>query len=537
MNQRRHGRQEFFVANEGVFGEDADGNAVKREATPTELTRRFLFSRVGPVGKQLDTGLLQKVAQTMVAPTGPLTPSKIPAGYTYLGQFADHDMTLDKTAVALGANVTVEELQQGRSPTLDLDTLYGLGPIKDAAFYDGIRLAIGTTDRVAFPANDPAVNRELAGFDLPRVGVGPNLGAMRKANIPDLRNDENVAIAQLHVAFIRFHNAIVDELERRGVTGDVFTRARAEVVKHYQWMLREDFLPRICDPQVVEDVFTSGRRHIAADLHDDNATMPIEFSVGAFRIGHSMIRAAYDWNRVFGRIGPGGPATLAHLFRFGGTLGTLSPDADERRPDTTGSFKRLPTSWIADWRRWFDLAADTGDASLAAPPGTLNFAEKINTTVTPPLSELPASFVAIFGGAANLPFRSLVRARMVSLASGQQMAALFGLEPLTPEQLLVGKGGADLTRLTDAEKSQFLADTPLWFYVLREAEIAADGERLGPLGSRIVVETFHRAMEASRFSILRDPTWRPARGVNGRFGIAQLLLASVSTPSQLFPLG
>ena len=130
-------------------------------------------------------------------------PGDIPAGFTYLGQFVDHDLTSDRTKVELGEHVSPGELIQGRSPSLDLDSLYGAGPLDEDSerFYsDGVHLKVGRTLEA-----EPG-----AGFDLPRVGTGNDRQA-RKANIPDLRNDENLAVAQTHAAFIRFHNRVVDE--------------------------------------------------------------------------------------------------------------------------------------------------------------------------------------------------------------------------------------------------------------------------------------------------------------------------------------
>src|SRR5687768_11318246 len=137
------------------------------------------------------------------------TAGSIPAGYTYLGQFVDHDLTFDKTQVTFGANVTPAQLVQNRSPSLDLDSLYGAGPLDSESeeFYepDLVHMKMGNT--VAVPPDGAK-----QGFDLPRVGSGPNAAARRKALIPDHRNDENLAVAQHHLAMIRFHNRVVDTL-------------------------------------------------------------------------------------------------------------------------------------------------------------------------------------------------------------------------------------------------------------------------------------------------------------------------------------
>jgi hypothetical protein len=164
-----------------------------------------------------------------------------------------------------------------------------------------------------------------------------------------------------------------------------------------------------------------------------------------------------------------------------------------------------------------------------------------------PLKNLPTG---AFGGPAaprddptrNLAFRNLTRARMVKLATGQQMATFLknkgvNLTRLTRAQIRNGRNGADLDSLTNAQRDALLSDTPLWFYVLREAEL--NGGKLKGVGARIVAETFHRAIEGSQASIVRDPTWRPTLGPNNTtFRMVDLLLfAFEGKKSLLAPLG
>lgn len=520
MNTKRHGREDFFVANEGVLTQDEKGANIVRPPSAVEATRKFLFSRIGPQGPQPPETLLPLVAAAMAKSDGTEGETAIPAGYTYLGQFVDHDLTLDKTAAALGTDVTMDDLVQGRTSALDLDSLYGLGPnsTDDARLYaTPTRFKLGRTQGTRFPANDPVAFKPLDGHDLPRVGKGPSPAERRTAEIGDPRNDENLIVAQTHLAFLRFHNAVVTELEKKVQNPtDLFEQARAEVVKHYQWMLREDFLPRICDPAVVNDVFTHGRKIFEPQSRDDRTTMPLEFSVGAFRLGHSMIRRTYDWNRVFG------PAlgTLENMFKFSGKSGDLTPPNES-------PLEHLPTNWVADWRRLFDFRPHIADPAFAPPGGRLNVTEKINTLLTPILAELPpGSFngdPATTGITRNLAFRNLARARMVKLATGQQMAAMCEVKPLDANQIAKGDG-ADLTGIAGIQP--FLENTPLWFYVLREAEVHGKAERLGPVGSRIVAETMHRAMEASMHSIVREPAWRPTFGDKASFTMVHLLLTA-----------
>ena len=239
--------------------------------------------------------------------------------------------------------------------------------------------------------------------------------------------------------------------------------------------------PRSAREGVVNNVFTNGRKAFEVGVPPtDVPTMPIEFSVAAFRLGHSMIRGAYNWNRIF----DGGAGTLDLLFTFSATSGNL------------GGGQRLPSNWIADFRRLYDFR-EADKPNLVVPAGKFNRAMRIDTTLVDPLRTLPG-FPA---DEANLAFRNLARAKMVTLATGQQMVTFLKnkgvtLTKLTKTQIRDGKNGAELDGLTQPQRAALLRDTPLWFYVLREAEFNAG--RLKGVGARIVAETFHRAMEGSQ---------------------------------------
>lgn len=512
----RHGSQSFFVIGEGLLGESVGGRDAPEVALAAHAARAappFRFSRMGPNGRghQLGENARARLGNAMAHTGGGF--GQIPAGFTYLGQFLDHDLTMDKTNVMLGTAVSPTALLQARSPSLDLDSLYGAGPHdpESAQFYeaDGVHLKVGRTVAVG-------ADRAMRGFDLPR-GLGRSAADRRRAVIPDPRNDENLAVAQTHCAFIRFHNRVVDTLPRSVPASQRFAKAREIVTRHYQWMVRHDFLPRICARAVVDDVFHNGRKAFEVGAAPtDVPTMPIEFSIAAYRLGHSMVRQAYNWNARF----PSGAGTLDFLFLFSGTSGDLGGDP------------RLPSNWIADFRRLYDFAGEARRRDLAAPRG-MNRAMRIDTLLVDPLKNLPTGS---FGGPAvpfddpraNLAFRNLTRARMVNLATGQQMVRFLRrhgvrVRALSAAQLRDGRGGASLRRLTDGQRSALLRDTPLWFYVLREAEL--NGGRLNGVGARIVAETFHRAIEGSSTSIVRDPRWRPHLGPNrDTFRMVDLLL-------------
>ncbi|MDB5513215.1 MAG: heme peroxidase [Enterovirga sp.] len=531
----RHRRDFFFLADQNTLV-----GAVERPATPSEQDSAFRFSQIVRRGAAPSSdALLRALAEAMVS-VPPEIDGDVPAGFTYLGQFVDHDLTRDVTKVPFNTSLTVDQLSQGRSPALDLDSVFGLGPNAPDSPHryqaDGAQLVVGKT---AAAGPGPIAALSLDGFDLPRLGARAATDTQRRsADIPDPRNDENLSIAQLHLAFMRFHNFNVRKLAAKGIPSALlFESAREDTVKHYQWMLVNDFLPRIVDADVLRSVVQDGRK-IVQPSSATTATMPIEFSVAAYRFGHSMIRDAYDWNLFFNdRPGPPTIArgSLLNLFRFSGTSGNLSPGSDINNP-LDGDFERLPSNWVADWTRLFDFVADAAIPQLAPEPGaSLNIARRIDPRLTDPLAALP---LGSFGGRGsvvaddlerNLAFRNLVRGRMVGLASAQEVVAHFtaqgvSVRALGPEEILAGAaGGLDLTGLADALKAELTDATPLWFYVLREAEL--NGGKLGDIGGRIVAETFHRAMEASRMSILRDPTWRPDPGRHpGGFGMVDILL-------------
>ena len=535
---KRHIRYNYYIAGEGMLYCDAQGKPAV-DPTPTDVPamRKFRFSRMGPKGIPVDKTIVSGLAKAMTDSPGPDSSGPaIPSGYTYLGQFIDHDLTKDPTDLAPGSTVTIEELLSGRSPALDLDCMYGRGPTdaEDSKFYsDGIRIKVGTTAASPDLLNASVTLGPRDGYDLPRVGQGSLKVERRAALIPDHRNDENLIVAQTHLAMIRFHNRVVDQIAPSTPSADLFNKARELVIKHYQWMIRTDFLPRLVDPAVVNDVFTNGRKFFEKDATAANMpTMPIEFSVAAYRLGHSMIREQYNWNRIF-RAGGATPASLILLFQFSGTSGTLSPPPSTPNDRESGTFEHLPSNWTVDFRRLYNFT-EVGRADLTPPEGSPNLAMKTDTQLVDPLKNLP---LGSFGGPSstppeelNLAFRNLTRANMVELASGQQMAALMGIAPLSAAQLTQG---------LPATLKSVGTQTPLWYYILREAEL--NGGKLTGVGGRIVAETFHRAMEGSEHSIVRDPAFLPtalSANPGNRFDMADLLLFAFEGRADLLnPLG
>lgn len=422
--------------------------------------------------------------------------SSVLAGYTYLGQFIDHDITFDPTSGLPSESLNPEEIINGRTPSLDLDSVYGRGPmleVKPIYESDKIRLRIGSTT----PSSFGDANMSLPN-DLPRIG---GEGTDRhKAVIADPRNDENLAVAQTHLAFLKAHNKLVELHAQEGLSGhQLFQAAKADLVRHYQWIVLYDFLPRICRRDVINDVLSNGRRFYLT-LQSRDVTMPVEFSAAAFRLGHSMVRNEYEWNRVFNS-GGFQVATLNLLFVFTGGSGNL------------GGFDTLPTNWIIDWRRFYDFSPVIHtDVNIK-----VNKIRKIDTSLALSLKKIPG-----FGPSdeSNLAVRNLLRGRLLGLPTGQDVAIAMGVDPMSEIEILDGPHKNILSKYNLGKH------TPLWYYILKEAEVQESGERLGIVGSTILAEVFSGLIENSRISILDGSNWKPTlpSRTPGEFEMADLLL-------------
>jgi hypothetical protein len=410
--------------------------------------------------------------------------ANIPAGFTYLGQFVDHDITLDTTTLN-EASQDPTAIENFRTPRLDLDSVYGFGPRAQPSLYDRhsrgrAKLLVGAT---VVGGAEPIKAGLL--HDLPRNAQG-------FAIIGDERNDENLLVAQTHLAFLRFHNAIVDQLAGSVPDGELFGRARRAVVDLYQSMLVRDFLTKICDPNDVAAAIEK-RRFFRFETFGayGQPYMPIEFSVAAYRLGHSMVREVYSHNRIFT---PGGvvPATLGLLFDFTAKSGDIGTEggAPSNRPT-------LPSDWIIDWRRFLEFKME-------------NAADQLSPTLTRNIDPYLAPELHKLGGAAqpsadtSLAVMNLRRGVKMKLPAAQHLARFMGVEVLRPEEIAAAGPDGKI-----AEKHGLHQRTPLWYYVLKEAELRGKGARLGPLGSLIVAETFIGLLQGDPESILaRDPTWR-----------------------------
>ena len=466
--------------------------------------------------KQLGAAMVED-PPSVVDPLQSTENSTIPAVYTYWGQFIDHDLTANTDRDSAVSDITnpsltplspafvAGNLRNLRHPALNLDSVYGSGPTLDparpsesAVMYDGIKLKVG---RVATESNDP--DRPIAG-DLipPEDDLDRDLPRDNKAAvIGDGRNDENLIIAQFHTAFLRFHNATVDWVRanepHRNTDAKAFRRARQLTRWHYQWLVVHDYLKTVTLPGSTDKVLLGGN-HVFEPGDFDEPVMPLEFSVAAYRFGHSMVRGAYDFNRNFGRPGANLPnASFFLLFAFTG--------AGFPRP-FFGDTDVLPFNWVIEWDRFVHKGSAFPD----------HFARRIDTQVAPPLRNLSKEGnqtpdTTIKAILKNLATRNLLRGYLLAIPTGQAVAAAIGATPLTPAQLQQDNNAV----VNDAlAAGGFVAKTPLWYYVLKEAEVQANGNSLGEVGSRLVNETIVGQLRADPGSYLnRHGGWDPSQGV------------------------
>ncbi len=442
-----------------------------------------------PEGPQTISAL-RKLGTAMADPQPQLGPdSGIPAGYTYLGQFIDHDITRDAKAGGLNDQIALPAfdpvltdeatamMKNVRTATLELDSLYGAGPEGDADLYesDQVHLKLGSNRNDGFGSPDH-ISASTRNRDLHRAADGTPI-------IGDDRNDENLLVAQTHHAFKVFHNKVVDSLAGSHRTAaTLFAAARKKTIQHYQWIVLNDFLPRIVSRSAHDSALSNPKFY-----KDELATfMPFEFSVAAYRFGHSMIRQRYDHNSIFGSE----ITSFELLFAF-------THAGRETMP--------VPQSWIINWRNFYDT-----DANKA-----VNIARPIDTRLSGELERLPNER----GLMAMLAIRNLLRGYLMSLPSGQAVAEAMGFAALTNSELQQNTNVVEREALADLKNT-----TPLWYYILKESSVRENGKRLGEVGGSIVAETLMALVRRSEHSILTDSTWRPDLGaVNGRFTMADLL--------------
>lgn len=406
----------------------------------------------------------------------------IAAGFTYVGQFIDHDMTFDPTS-SLARRRDPESIRNFRIPALDLDSVYGGGPVASPQLYDQTVDGGRTTMLIeTIPGSETKALDRTPRRDLPR-------NSQMTALAGDPRNDENLIVSQFNLAWLSFHNVVVADVKAdlgAGLAaGEVFAEAQRVVRWHYQWLVLHEFLPKTVGRETADDLLANGRKHFT---WRHAPYIPVEFSVAAYRFGHSQVRPSYRANFGTSVVNPA-RQFIAPVFRPG--------DEDPRDPDDLRGGKRAPRRFI-DWQSFFDF----GDSRARN-------SKRIDTKLSSVLFEILGQAE---GEPTSLATRDLLRGLTLELPSGQRVAGAMQLPVLAP---------GDLAELKDLDLDE---RTPLWFYILREAEVMAGGEHLGPVGGRIVAEVIHGLIESDGQSYLRqDPGWGPTYGQGGTFTVVDLL--------------
>jgi Animal haem peroxidase len=361
------------------------------------------------------------------------------AGWPIFGQFVAHDITADRST--LRSHVNTAELQNARSPKLNLESLYGDGPTGHPFLYQ---------------RDDPT--KFLLGLD----GADVQRNVEGVAVIGDPRNDSHMLISQLHLAMLKAHNAFVDEARDAGVpTVQVFDEAARQLRWHYQWAVLNEFLPTLVGSELADEVLRDGTRYFRPD---HNEFIPLEFADAAYRYGHSQIRHRYQLN--------------------------LQSDGVPLFPDLLG-FRAVPHQHIIDWKLFFDTRG-----SVSAQRS-----KKIDGKLVQALIQLPE---AVTGEVEmedfhSLAVRDLQRGQGVGLPSGETVSRHFGIAPLTAEQVGIASTG-------------WQGETPLWYYILREADVWTGGDRLGPVGGRIVADVLVGLINADATSFRRSQEqWQPRK--------------------------
>ena len=459
---------------------------------------------------------LTKLADAMVSSFDPPQDgpdpeeSGLPALYTYFGQFIDHDLTFDPDA-SFQKQKDPEARIDFRTPAFDLDNVYGRGPGDQPYLYD--------SDKKSFLLGKALTLGSPAGArDLQRNSLG-------RAMIGDPRNDENSIVSQFQGLMLRLHNKLVAAHPKKS-----FHDIQALVRHHYQFVVVNDFLPSIVTESVLDALRTDGHfdksklAFYTEAGHDAKFAfpyMPVEFSVAAYRLGHSMVRPGYRLNDVI----------LQPIFPL---------PADETKgqvglPEGLTGFRELVSNWGIDWNRFVDLEQRAYGTDAEKPTAAqivqnnrrLQFAYRIDTALVDPLKHLPLSVAD--NPPDSLALRNLKRGAEFGLPSGQEVAKFMNTPVLTDDKILIGQGTSPLPSNIKSMKDMpavFAGNCPLWTYILAEAiqhkktmttptlpPKQIDTPQLGPVGGRIVAEVFLGLLFADKSSYLKtNPDWTPEAG-------------------------
>jgi len=467
-----------FVIREDRFGRMFPSLRPFADSSPRLLNALREIGKPGSLldaGDDLAAGPVALIVDPALSANNPNNTTHT-AGTTFMGQFLDHDLTFDLTS-RLGKPAEPTESPNERTPALDLDSVYGGGPLADPELYVSVSRQSRERPTKLKIEHGPLFE------DLPRRSDG-------SAIIADPRNDENLIIAGLQAAVILFHNKAVDLVgrDRRDSSEEVFRKARQLTTWHYQWMIVHEFLPLFVGQPMVDDILRRGRRVFTPST----AFIPVEFQGAAYRFGHSMVRPSYRANLLGDVNATGSPAPF---------FGMIFDPAGEGHADPIDlrGGARARRRFIG-WQTFFNFGAEPRPGGVGGTLGEDVRPNKIiDTRISTPLFNLPLGAIASGDPPTSLPQRNLLRHVTWLLPSGQSIARELDVPMLSsrdfPELKSFGLG--------------LDGSTPLWYYVLREAKVMANGLTLGPVGGRIVGEVFIGLLQLDRDSYFSERNWRP----------------------------
>lgn len=405
------------------------------------------------------------------------------SGYTYFGQLIAHDLTKDVSSVDDVWRKEPEELQNLQTARLDLDVLYGGGPACSPELYEngGARLKLGESKNGA------------SSFDICTSANGDRV-------LADDRSAANLILRQMTAVFGRLHNFAVEQFrEEISDPTELFQTARRQIQRQFQWLVCEDYLRSILDPAVYKRIFIDRKPQIEWETF----SIPVEFSVAAMRFGHAMVRPNYLFS--FGH-----DMLLQNVLGRTSARGSIS---DEQK---------------IEWGFFF----------RGAGPGRTVHSRPIDTRLSGALHQLPSDLIGaaqiacphfrIAQNPSQLAIRTLLRGAGLRLASGQAVARAFGEDVLTAKELTRNCDGELTEQGRILREANFVNETPLWYYVLKESEVKHNGNRLGAVGSHIAAETIYAALDCDPDSYLHQnngnhspPIWEFPDGPRRIYGLSE----------------
>lgn len=520
----------FLLPGAGhAFAASCAGGSVDGPAPQTAMCFGTMFPQLSPF--HYSDQAAADLAATMENPT-PDPPgtdrgtrddsATLPAEYTYLGQFIDHNLDFDETAQPT-ADVNASSLTNFESFRFDLNNVFGGGPAVDPQLYAFDHKHLLVPGRLGAPQADgfPTVIGNRSVFDLAR---NPANG---EAILVEPRDDENQILSQISAAFVAFYNDFINR-------GDSYAQARQLTEDYYQEIVLTDVLPAFVGQATINNYLTfggNGAARVNTPSLPNAGFTPIEFSVGAYRFGHSLVRNDYHINDIFPTttdIDDNVPIFNLNSFQFGDLSGGAPLPGPNGASTTTCTSTSLcevpnPAGHQIQWKYFVpELDANPND------PG-INFARQTQATISPALFNLPAEAIAgcadtaspVCNGTGDLIARDFARGNYDGLASGQAIAQALGCHVISAPSI------------NPTRDAVFNTGTPLIYYVLAEAQKA--GQVLGCVGQSIIAQTFIQVLWDTPNSILHtnfrpDPSLVKLAPETPKFSFGDLLVDAGLAP-------